>query len=546
MVRHSGFLPSLLAVMLAALAVSVLERRTDGGSEARRRSRDENGPVSPIARQLQSDCDRDQEAIFRLPMNPDSAIRFHVPPNSLIIVGSLDTSGAAHSLRISSQPGGHWSTSASYGSQSRGALQYIQSASLSESHQSELKPTGDAVTVTGSMPLSSRQLSTVQPPDTVQSLKGSRLRRFLVPHFEHDQVVQEPREALAIAEGSRVKVYIDLSLVDTPSELPQNHPLRDTAYRACETIENELLPLVEEWIGRITDLDGDHQLSVVLTDLDRRKSSNETPVLGCVRRHDFTESDQNSLTGDILYLDQHLPPQEQLRALLAHELTHAAVFCICHEAADDSPLKDHVVPSWLNEAAAHWVERQFCSAPAGFAARESAFRQNPAQCPIILKDDDHSLTSRRAGSRVAGVTFLQQHLSDANALRELLHHSTPFDKAISTMAQAPFSELFREWSIRQACVDQDTVSPLRSRVDCLSLKPTGNATARRTLYGTAFLVLHSDAPQEICIDANQDAQLQITVLHGSNSTSTQRSPDFSAMDAIRSANLETGPSQAIR
>jgi hypothetical protein len=114
------------------------------------------------------------------------------------------------------------------------------------------------------------------------------------------------------------------------------------------------------------------------------------------------------------------------------------------------------------------------------------------------------------------------------------------------MAQAPFSELFREWSIRQACVDQDTVSPLRSRVDCLSLKPTGNATARRKLYGTAFLVLHSDAPQEICIDAHQDAQLQITVLHGSNSTSTQRSPDFSAMDAIRSANLETGPSQAIR
>ncbi len=546
MVRHSGFLPSLLAVMLAALAVSVLERRTDGGSEARRRTRDKNGPVSHIVGQLQSDRDRDQEAIIRLPVSSDSVIRFQVPANSLIIVGSLDTSGAAHSLRISSQPGGNWSTSASHSSRGPGDLLYIQPASLSEIHRSGQTPNDDAVAITDSMPPSSLRQSTMQPLDRLQALTGSRLRRFLIPHFEHDQIVQEPREALAIAEGSRVRVYIDLSLVDTRSELPQNHPLRDTANRACETIENELLQLVEQWIGRITDLDGDRQLSVVLTDLDRRKSSNETPVLGCVRRHDFTEYDQNSLTGDILYLDQHLPPQEQLRALLAHELTHAAVFCIRHEAADDSPLKEHAVPSWLNEAAAHWVERQFCSNPAGFAARESAFRQNPAQCPIILKDDDHFLTSRRAGSRVAGVTFLQQYLSDANALRELLHHSTPFDKSIATMAHAPFSELFREWSIRQACVDHDAVSPLRSRVDCLSLKHTGKATARRSLYGTAFLVLHSDSPQEIGIDAHQDAQLQITVLHGSHPTSTQRSPDFATTSSIRSADLETGPSQAIR
>jgi hypothetical protein len=479
-------------------------------------------------------------------MSPDSVIRFQVPPNSLIVVGSLDTSGAAHSLRISSQPCGQWTTWKNNDSQIRGHLQYIQSAGPSQSHRKEQKPNGDTVTIIGSKPRSSLRQTPVQSLDIVQPLTGSRQRRFLIPHFEHDQIVQHPREALAIAEGSRVKVYIDLSLVDTRSELPQNHPLRNTARRACETIEDELLPLVEQWIGRITDLDGDHQLSVVLTDLDRRKSSNETPVLGCVRRHDFTECDQNSLSGDILYLDQHLPPQEQLRALLAHELTHAAVFCIRHEAADDSPLKDHAVPSWLNEAAAHWVERQFCSAPAGFAARESAFRQNPAQCPIILKDDDHFLTSRRAGSRVAGVTFLRQHLADANALRELLHHSTPFDQAIATMAQAPFSELFREWSIRQACVDHDVVSPLRSRVDCGSLKHAGNETARHKLCGTAFLVLHSDAPQEICIDAHRDAQLQITVLHGSHTTSTQRSPELSAMNGMQSAELETEPTQAIR
>lgn len=541
MVRHSGFLPSLLAVMLATLAVSVLERRTDGGSEAGRKTGHQSSPASPVARQLQRVVDRDRGTIRGLSMSPDSAIRFRVPPNSLIIVGSLDTSGAAHSLTISSLPSGQGTTSSNDDSQSRGDLKHIQSARPSEIHRRGQTPNANAVTTIGSKPRSSLRQVRVQP------LTGSRQRRFLIPHFEHDQIVQQPREALAIAEGSRVKVYIDLSLVGSRSELPQNHPLRDIANRACETIEDELLPLVEQWIGHITDLDGDHQLSVVLTDLDRRKSSNDTPVLGCVRRHDFMECDQNSLSGDILYLDQHLPPQAQLRALLAHELTHAAIFCIRHEAADDSPLKDHAVPSWLNEAAAHWVEHQFCSAPAGFAARESAFRQNPAQCPIILKDVDHFLTSRRAGSRVAGVTFLQQHLADANALRELLHHhSTPFDQSIAAIAHAPFAELFREWSIRQACVDHDAVSPLSSPVDCCSLMHAGNRTAKRKLCGTAFLVLHSDAPQDICIDAHQDAQLQITVLHGSNSTSTQCTPEFSAMNGMQSAELETGPSQAIR
>lgn len=336
---------------------------------------------------------------------------------------------------------------------------------------------------------------------------------------------------------------MDLSLVDTGSELPENYPLRDMANRACETIENELLPWVEQWIGRITDLDGDRYLSVVLTDLDRREFSDETPVLGCVRRQDFIEGDQNSLSGDILYLDQHLPPHEQLRALLAHELTHAAVFCIRHEAANDSPLKDHAVPSWLNEAAAHWVERQFCSAPAGFAEREFAFRQNPAQCPIILRDDDHFLTSRRAGSRVAGVTFLQQHVDDVNAIRKLLQRSTPFDQSVAAIANAPFSELFRAWSIRQACAE--AVSQLQSRVDFCSLKHAAHGTMRRKLCGTAFLVLRTDVSQELCIDAHQDAQLQITVLHDSSPTSTLLRPDFCPINRMQTAELSTGLLQVL-
>jgi hypothetical protein len=277
-----------------------------------------------------------------------------------------------------------------------------------------------------------------------------------------------------------------------------------------------LLPLIELWIGRITDLDGDHRLSVVLTDLDRENSSNENPVLGCVRRSDFLAHDPNPLAGDIIYLDQHLPQQEQLAALLAHELTHAAVFCFPHEAADDSPMRNHSVPSWLNEAAAHWVERHFCSTPTGYAAREAAFRQNPALCPIILSDDNHDLTSRRTGSRVAGFTFLQQHLSNPAAIRNVLQQSTRFDQSIAATTQASFSELFREWTIRQACETPDAISNLRSRVSCCSLESASQDPVRRKLHGTAFLTLYSEADQSISIEADGDAQLQVTVLHQVN------------------------------
>jgi hypothetical protein len=543
MVRHSGFLTSLLAVLLATFSVSMLNRRSDGGHDSRRTHLAENGRSSvdlnlaPRAKSKDRVQTRPGQRIA-----VDRGLRFRVPKDSLVIVGSLDISGTAHSLMITSHPTEQWSTFENLSSQRQADLQYVPSSLTSTPLNASLEPDAGHV-----LPTLKESRNAARPSSPGQPLNASPLRRFLIPHFEHDHIIQQPAEASAIAEGSRVKVYADLSLADGNSDLPLNHPLRDTANSACTIIEDELLPLIELWIGRITDIDGDHRLSVVLTDLDRQKSSKETPVLGCVRRSDFLAEDHGSVAGDIIYLDQHLPPQDQLRALLAHELTHAAIFCFRHEAADDSPMRNHSVPTWLNEAAAHWVERQFCSTPAGYAAREESFRQNPAQCPIILGDDAHSLTSRRNGSRVAGFTFLQQHLRAPTAIKELLQLSTPFDQSIATTTQASFSELFREWSIRQACETHDTIFPPRSRVNCCSLKSADEQPIQRKLHGTAFLVLQSEVDQEVRIDAHPDAQLQITVVvHGSNRISIQRSPDRSSLTRLQSTELKIGRSTTTR
>ena len=542
MVRHSGFLTSLLAVLLAVFSVSLLHRRSDGSHDARRTQLPRyDRAVADLTWAPRIECDDHVEDYWGRTSPEAPSLRFQVPRNSLIIVGSLDTSGAAHSLIISSHPGEQCKTFANHSSPPPADLRYIPSAGKSKPLKTSEQPNACRVVATA------KETHTTVRQSSSGQAAGHSLRRFLIPHFEHNHVVQQFSEASAIAEGSRVKVYVDRSLVDANSELPQNHPLRDTANRACQIIEDELLPLIELWIGRITDLDGDHRLSVVLTDLDRQKPSKETPVLGCVRRSDFLADDQDPLAGDIIYLDQHLPPQEQLVALLAHELTHAAVYCIRHEATDDSPLRNHSVPSWLNEAAAHWVERQFCSAPTGFAAREAAFRKDPAQCPIVLGDEYHYMASRRNGSRVAGFTFLQQHLTAPHAIRELLQRCAPFDQSMETTTQVSFPDLFREWTIRQACEIQDTLSPLRSRVNSCSLQSSDKDPIRRKLHGTAFLVLKSEVDQEVCIGAHRDAQLQITVMvHGSNRISTEHSPDFTAFNRTQSAKLEVGRLQTIR
>lgn len=531
MVRHSGFLTSMAAVLLAAFSVSILEQRSDGSSQIRAGA--DRGEVLTgleSGRFLGYSCPKVDGLTPVMTSHAGETVRFTVPENSLVIVGSLDVSGAAHSVLVSSQPNEQQRVDESSLSQDFVDLKYIDTASLPDLHgklqgPGLCTPEHSAAKISESSALSSTAISIADKPS----------RRFLVPHFENDQVVQQPCEAVPLAEGSRVKVYLDRSVIQSDFDSSQHQQICEDAERVCTSIECDLLPHIERWIGRISDLDGDQRLSVILTDLDRRKSHGETPILGCVRRSDFSADDQNSLAGDIVYLDRHLPPREQLRALLAHELTHAAIFCIRHEAPKGSSLGNHSVPSWLNEAAAHWVERQFCSTPAGFAAREATFRQSPALCPIILNDDDYTLQARRTGSRVAGFTFLHQHLEDASELRELLQQSTPFEQSIVAIAGAPFSQLFREWTISQIWADQASFSRLHSRVSFCSVKTANDEPMARKLHGTAFLILQSEVDQQLCISAHRDAQLQITVLHQKSSLNTQRAPDFSRIEGVRSA-----------
>jgi hypothetical protein len=156
-----------------------------------------------------------------------------------------------------------------------------------------------------------------------------------------------------------------------------------------------------------------------------------------------------------------------------------------------------------------------------------------------MKDDDHSLTARRTGSRVAGFTFLQQYLTDVRDLRSVIEQSMPFNQSISAIAEAPFSQLFRHWAISHAYGDPEALSPVHTAVNCCSLTAVESEPVRRKLHGTAFLVLQSETEQSVSIKAHGDAKLQITVLHQASFSSTQNAPDISTAESLRSAALKS-------
>ena len=100
----------------------------------------------------------------------------------------------------------------------------------------------------------------------------------------------------------------------------------------------------------IADVDGDSCLTIAVCALSDDNTNTENPLLGCVRASDFLEDD--SLGGDIIYLDYRLPGTPALTAVLTHEIAHAAVFSRIRFWRD----KGHVaclLPAWLNESIAH-------------------------------------------------------------------------------------------------------------------------------------------------------------------------------------------------
>ncbi len=479
--RHTGY---FIVALVAGLAISSISSRTDGrrlASQTAEKNETE-APTSAVS-----------EAMPEKETVPDSTVVLNsLRPDSLLIIGSLDTSGAPHQIRID------------------------------VAGKRGVEPTASAPTV----PLHSAVLTQSVPQVHLVSQKTNRdasilpevsqqhcRRSFRVPRFEDKGTRRELCEAFVLASSPRVSVYLEESL---DLELDRD-VLRSRAQTICQLLENQILALIHESIGPVSDVDGDQTLSIVIADLDRHPTSKSPPVRGCVTDQDFQLKGDSDFSGDVIYLDHELPEGTALASLLAHELTHAAILSYLLEqqlqteeqlTTDASgaalrPTPVAQIPSWLNEAAAHWMEHRLTPEVPGFAERMAFFKENSAISPVVASDDYLTFTSRRSGSRAAGYLFLKSLLKSDEQLREFVLNDLPLEARVERFTGLEFREVFRNWMVEAAGV----ISPTSLATT------TAPASGTQTLlYGTSVISIRVPGGAEsISISSDSAAELEVIV-----------------------------------
>ncbi len=517
MVRHSGFWASIFSLGLSVVGIPLLVPESDakfvgqGFAEVSSKSRElQTSPATCNFSAATSRCEKVDVS--------SSGGRFWVPPNSVIAIGSLDTTGAPHVAtiehRLADEPSAQFSICSL---DSCGAL--IPETQSLVFCPDEVSCPDEAVKFAESTSRdNSRPVADQPEPSDVTGFRlaeTAKSRRFLIPHFEQNGVSQVACGASLLGSSHRVSVYMDDALLDLKRSGKGNvEDFHASAETICRMIEFPLLPKISLWIHSVTDLDADGHLSVVITELDRRQSPEDTPVLGCVRHEDFRDSGSSDFSGDIIYLDYRLPTGDELCSLLAHEMTHAAIFSMTSETGyHGTTANQPQIPSWLNEAVAHWVELKFCQTPTGFDQRIHQFETDPGGSPIVSSDSSLSLATRRAGSRVSATLFLQQFMDSPDVVRQLLSSFSTFDQAVNSVTSQPFDKSFRDWTVTQARMRKFTRADLKTDRASLYGCLYGGTTKRR-VFGTAFFFLDvGDAGQELSIRSDDQAQLQITVLN---------------------------------
>ena len=440
-----------------------------------------------------------------------NSVRSHAP--RFLLIGSLDLSGTPHSVTLHvSDPEARpcpdeWTTERS------GFLKYRQHVNLTSPVQSSVaRPASVAIAAMSDRnhenhaPADSQSLS--GPAELATSLESVQTnglseqvtRRFLVPQFHHNDTRDVLIEAKLILQTTELQVYFGDSGHERSGQIADPRRIGRLADLVCRLAQIDALPLVHEWIGPVTDLDQDDRLTFLLTFLDLRPVDSGIPVFGCVRPADYALTEARDFGGDIVYLDLRAPVEE-LPGLLVHELTHAAI--LSHHPPDHADAE--MVPGWLNEAAAHVMERQVQPNSPGFECRLADFRRTPWRCPIVANEDFLTPLERRLGTRAAGALFLSQLVSNPMEMRAVLATASHPRQWISRISGRSTDDVLMEWWTCQAahCNPHDSSGTLSPR----------NPQVTVSLYGTSFVLIPIDpSVSSLAIESDAAAQIQCRLL----------------------------------
>jgi len=327
------------------------------------------------------------------------------------------------------------------------------------------------------------------------------VRCFRMPRFSAGQSREELCEGQEFLRTEGVSIFLDSSLPEAEFDAEE---IRRAGSRIAALCEGGLRRSVELLVGPIRDVDGDGQLSVVLTRLEPDQSSGSIPVRGCVRESDFLDASSGP-PGDIIYLDIAVPEVAELAGLLAHEMTHAAMYSRLLDRREKG-LSQLSLPGWFHEAIAHWTEHQLAGRGTVFAERLRMYQRNPAAAPVCTNPLWLSYSASRGGPRIAGSRFLEVMLQPDVSLAGIMSESRNVDEILERCLGTSLSEALVSWSRYEAA------RLVREAPERIPFLRSGESDTPR-IYGTAFLVLQCGSqPLELEIGCEDTSDWNLTVI----------------------------------
>ncbi|MGQ0634404.1 MAG: hypothetical protein ACT4QC_07335 [Planctomycetaceae bacterium] len=351
-----------------------------------------------------------------------------------------------------------------------------------------------------------------------------------------DTSLEDPGGYVAVStrlvdEGHQVRIYLDRQ-VET-GDLPQN---LISNLRQC--LDDLVLPFCGRLIGPVRDVDDDGKLAVVLTPWLGRLQGGRSQAQGFVRSADFSHAlpAPFSNQADVLYLNTHLPQGAALETLLVHEVTHAASISL-REPADERPSAFPPEHDWLSEGIAHVAENLYGGDWSNLGDRVERFLEDPACCPLAVRDYYRAGLWRDPGCRGATFLFLRWCVDACgpDLLRRLVQSPTTGVDNVEFCSGTRFAALYRQFTLalnagHLASLDLhdqlgacrlDGVRRLSWRFD----KPAPEISLGGT--ATAFVRIDSPpaaGPRRLVIDSDAGAALQLTVIRRRRSSANATAP----------------------
>lgn len=342
--------------------------------------------------------------------------------------------------------------------------------------------------------------------------------------FVKDRGLDDPSQYAAVvgdlrAVGRHVQVYVDRTD-------PQANALAPTIAAVVKTFDEEIHPWASTHLGRACDVDRDGRFSVLLTPWLGKMQNGRTTLDGFVRGSDFYLDLASPFSNrcDMMYLNSRVRPGPYLRTLMAHEYTHAVVFCehVFENYLPGTRRQDE--EGWLNEGLAHVVESLHGSSWGNLDYRVSAYLNAPENYPLVVPNYYHAGLWRTPGTRGSAFLFLRwcHDQGGGELLPRLVQSNLHGSANVEAATGTPFAELFRRWTVSLAEGPPPCVRAGKPPFERLCPGPRrhplalAGAAREYSLAGTAPLYLQLHSPGGPCtrvtVTGNAGQPLQVTLL----------------------------------